>query len=611
MRFASLESVRQGAAAALRRFPFPLACAWAACVFFDIAIFTNGTRVVSAGLLLTLGIPLTFALTLLAERSPGSSPIARWLPQLVVLLGLALLIWTWPQWNGDVQFRRYLQLSLFAHAVVAFVPYIGRHEPNGFWQYNRTLLERFILASIFASVLSSGLTGAVFALRPLFGIPVSPKVFALITTAVWLIFHPWFFLANIPADLGALEERRDYPGTVKIFAQFILVPLVGIYQALLTAYLFKVVITQQWPKGLIGWLVSVEAVAGILAILLIHPVRDRAENLWVRTFARVFYLALLPSIAMMAVAIAKRVGQYGVTEDRYFVIVLTGWLAAISLYFIARRDGDIRWIPTSLAVVALGTFAGPWGAYTVSRSSQHARLMHLLEANGMWKDGRVVPATRELPFETRRDVSSLLQYLLNRHGSAGLRPELAATIAAADSGIPNPEHDTAFNRATRVATRMGFEFVNQWQTRGPESGTFSWERPWNETQGASRIGGYDYHTRIESSDVPFDAGSSALRLFCDTDKHRFILGREHERHQNAVPMGPIDTLATASIDSLISATHALRVPGNPLPHVDFGGSGARGTLYVSRLMGSLDPDFRVTGLSGDLYFSLALADSSR
>src|SRR5262249_14238003 len=81
MRFASLESVRQGAAAALRRFPFPLACAWAACVFFDIAIFTNGTRVVSAGLLLTLGIPLTFALTLLAERSPGGSPIARWLPQ--------------------------------------------------------------------------------------------------------------------------------------------------------------------------------------------------------------------------------------------------------------------------------------------------------------------------------------------------------------------------------------------------------------------------------------------------------------------------------------------------------------------------------------------------
>src|SRR5262249_8293042 len=155
----------------------------------------------------------------------------RWLPQLAVVLILAVLVWQWPSWSEAVQVRRYVQLSLFAHALVAFLPYLGVREPNGFWHYNRSLLERFILASIFSGVLDGGLLGAIGSLRPLFGIHVSPKVFELVITWVWLLFHPWFFLSGVPADLRALEERRDYPATVRIFAQFILVPLVVIYQA--------------------------------------------------------------------------------------------------------------------------------------------------------------------------------------------------------------------------------------------------------------------------------------------------------------------------------------------------------------------------------------------
>src|SRR5690349_12672044 len=152
MRMTSLESVRQSAAAAFRRFPAPLVCAWAACACFDIAIFSSKQRFFTAGLLLALGIPLTFAATLRRERSPRASFGLRWLPHLVILAVLAVLIAVWPRWTDAIQARRYAQLSLFAHALVAFFPYLGVREPNGFWQYNRALLERFILTSIFGGV---------------------------------------------------------------------------------------------------------------------------------------------------------------------------------------------------------------------------------------------------------------------------------------------------------------------------------------------------------------------------------------------------------------------------------------------------------------------------
>ena len=47
-----------------------------------------------------------------------------------------------------------------------------------------------------------------------------------------------------------------------------------------------------------------------------------AEHRWVRTYTRGFYVALLPAIVMLWLAIGKRVAQYGITERRYFLIVL-------------------------------------------------------------------------------------------------------------------------------------------------------------------------------------------------------------------------------------------------------------------------------------------------
>src|SRR5262245_23408400 len=572
VRFASLDSAISAAARAVGRFPLTLVCAWVACAFFDVVILANGEghdRLFYIGVVLTLGIPLCFALALLRERQPTASLAVRWLPQVGVLLALAVLAYLWPHWTGDIQWRRYFQLSLLAHALVAFLPYTTVREPNGFWQFNRTLLDRFILASIFSGVLLAGLEGALATLHPLFGIKVSGKAYGLLATWLAFGFHPWFFLAGIPADLAGLEERRDYPATVRVFAQLILVPLVAVYQALLTAYLVKVVITGDWPSGLIGWLVSAEAIAGILAILLVHPVRDLVENLWVRRFARGFYIALIPSIAMLAVSIAKRVGQYGVTEDRYFVIALTAWLGCIATFFIARRDGDIRWIPVTLALLALLTFGGPWGAYHVSLVSQRARFVRLLEQNGMWRHGKLEAPAREVPAAQRKQLSAALVYLLDHHGGKALVSVLGPTLAAADSGVKHPERSGGNVRAQLIASKLGFTFVGEYETVSDSLRAFFFNQEYVTRPAASPVDGLEYHVDVDYTGKAFHVGSRSLVLWCDDAGRRLLLVDDLGHEGRLPPMPPLDTLATAPLAPLVAAARATWAPDRPLPRVRF------------------------------------------
>src|SRR5262249_46851893 len=158
-----------------------------------------------------------------------------------------------------------------------------------------------------------------------------------------------------------------------------LVPLVSVYLVILTVYLGKVLITRDWPSGWIGWLVSGVGTAGILTLLLVHPVAQDPAEKWVAAFARSFWLAVLPAIVMLWLAIWQRVRQYGITEPRYFLVVLSLWLAGLAVYYSITRSRQIRTIPASLGAVALLTFAGPWGAYSVSVGSQVGRLRALLE----------------------------------------------------------------------------------------------------------------------------------------------------------------------------------------------------------------------------------------
>ncbi|MBK9320884.1 MAG: DUF4153 domain-containing protein [Bacteroidetes bacterium] len=111
-----------------------------------------------------------------------------------------------------------------------------------------------------------------------------------------------------------LEKENDYPNGLRIFTQFVLLPLVTIYLGILYVYELKILITMNWPRGWVSYLVIGFSTAGILALLLVWPLRNDDRYKWVKTFTRLFYIALLPLIALLFFSIYIRVKEYGITE---------------------------------------------------------------------------------------------------------------------------------------------------------------------------------------------------------------------------------------------------------------------------------------------------------
>ncbi|HOX24653.1 MAG TPA: DUF4153 domain-containing protein [Candidatus Krumholzibacteria bacterium] len=489
----SLRRIGESTRRSLRRFPLTLLSALvagiAAAAYVDDHDSTKLPRVLLAA---QLGIPLFLAASLLAERRarlglPAATGIvAR-------AIGAALLVAYYLMLPRDVdpaQMLRFTQLNVGLHLLVAVLPFARRGESNGMWQFNLALLLRFLTAAFFSAVLFAGLSVAIVALKTLLDIRIDDDVYLQLWCLIAFVFNTSYFLGGVPQDLAALDQKRDDPKVVRIFAQYILAPLVGVYLAILFVYLVKVVVTAEWPSGWIGYLVSCVAAAGLLSLLLLKPLSERPDNRWVRRYARTFHALMLPAVAMLALAIFKRTDQYGVTEPRYYLIVLTVWLAALTVAGCLRREVFLKAIPASLCALAFVTAFGPWGAFSVSRHGQLDRLDSLLAANARLAGGVLVASEAPISADDRREISAVLDYLFDHFGPAalggrvdgGLRDALAA-IAAGSA----PRRPPAGELTRAVTAQVNVPYIAGWDRLA--RGNYSFRRETGAE--AVAIRGYD------------------------------------------------------------------------------------------------------------------------
>ncbi|MEZ4584980.1 MAG: DUF4153 domain-containing protein [Gemmatimonadales bacterium] len=467
MRFPSIAALAARARHTAARFPLALLAGFVSAGAM-VAIIEGPERPWMSRLLFAgmLGLPSFSAVELGAARR-WYGPRGRWLLSLLVAAALVGFFLAARGWTDDLTVLRLLQLSLLAHLAIALVPFARSPSQVGFWQLNRLLLVRQLLGTFYTGVLWVGLAVALAAIDKLLGVSVPGETYPELGAILVFGFHPWFVLAGVPDDLDPLDRLDEYPAALKVFTQFVLLPLVTVYLTILTLYLGRVLVSQIWPSGWIGWLVSSVSVVGVLALLLLHPIRERVENRWVNGYGRWFFVAILPSLGMLLVAIAKRVGQYGFTEPRYFLLVLAIWMVGLALFYGFSGSRNIRIIPLSLAVVAALSAGGPWGAYAVSRRSQLARMGELLAANDMGIVGAPRPASTAIGDEDRRELSAVLTYLRRKHG----REAVARAVGVPDDSLglwPDPEFGLGegANAEYPAMTRLGLDYLDRWSGPG-------------------------------------------------------------------------------------------------------------------------------------------------
>jgi len=265
MRLPSIEQLGREGLRSASRFPLVLISATIAACAASLLPDSSIDHDALTGILYvaSLGIPLFLAIGLVAERREGSRGTV-WIAR-VVAIGLLVALYVGRlSWSQPVELLRYVQLSLAAHLLVAVAPYAVVREWNGFWQYNRSLLLRFLLAAVFTGVLYVGLTIALLAVDNLLGVDVDGETYFRLWCWIAFVFNTWFFISGVPDDPAELDRRTDYPAVLKVLSQYILSPLVTVYLLILTIYLGRIIVTRVWPSGWIGYLVSSVAAAGIL-----------------------------------------------------------------------------------------------------------------------------------------------------------------------------------------------------------------------------------------------------------------------------------------------------------------------------------------------------------
>lgn len=353
-----------------------------------------------------LSLTMLLAADLYAEVK-GFDTKRKWALRLLVLLICTGLYFTLHPIRFTADLYRVAFLSLAGHLLVAFAPFISRGNLNGFWQFNKALFLRFLTSGLYASVLFAGLAIALVSINGLFNVQINSSTYMRLLSVVFPGFMTVFFLAGVPQDFEALDEESFYPKGLKIFTQYVLIPLMTIYLLILLVYEVKIMINWQLPKGLVSSLILGYAIFGILSLLLIYPIRDKAGNGWIKLFSKFFYVMMIPLVILLLLAIWKRVGNYGITESRYVLMVLSLWLLFITGYFLLSKAQNIKLIPISLCILCALAVYGPQSASSVSKYAQISRLKKLFVSK-VQKD-----------IEQREEVVS---YLVERHGLTSLQP---------------------------------------------------------------------------------------------------------------------------------------------------------------------------------------------
>ncbi|WMJ81836.1 DUF4153 domain-containing protein [Clostridium sp. MB40-C1] len=463
----------------LKRFPVTISCS---SVLTIMLIFMSEKQNVLSNdiinnlrrinMTIALAIPLSLCIKLIIEKK---DEFKKGFKGILYLLGGLSLIFYYVIFLKElnmVSITRYMGISIFLYISFMYILWLGKKD--NYELYVIKVISGFFLTIIYSFVLFLGISAIIFSIDKLFYIHISGEFYYYMFLITTLVFALSLFLGKVPFKNNEFKVS-NYPKAFKILILYIVIPLISIYTIILYAYFAKIIITMKWPIGLVSHLVLWYSLISVGVIFFISPIRS--ESTLARKFLLWFPKIILPLMAMMFCSIGIRIKAYGLTERRYFVVVLGLWLLGIMIYFsINNKKLKNIIIPISLSIIVLNSVIGPFSSYSLSKYSQNKRLEKILLRNNMLKDKKTIISNKNISQNDKIQISMILKYFKDNHSLENVKY------------LPSKFH---INDMKDV---LGFEFTSI----GTDIGNDYIYYNSNSFQKPVKVNGYDYLFNIMS-----------------------------------------------------------------------------------------------------------------
>ena len=219
---------------------------------------------------------------------------------------------------------KFIYTTIFLSIFVA--PFFKQKNENGFWVFLMNNAKAAVVATAISVVLIAAIDGLLFGFFNLFDIKISGRPFAYSAIISLCTIFPILFFSGIPSIDDCLQETPALNKFQTSTNKFIFLPVVSLYILLLYAYIAKIIIQWEMPKGMVSYLVSASMLLMLLRVTQMLPERINPKPSFEKKLLKILPAACIPLVILMSVGILRRISDYGISEDRYYI-------AAINIFY--------------------------------------------------------------------------------------------------------------------------------------------------------------------------------------------------------------------------------------------------------------------------------------
>lgn len=352
-----LRWLREGAVRVVRSYPVETLLALYACIR---CLLTYELDWSEEELFNRLGlVPLFFALALAVNNLAGRGPWRKvywvvWAPIVPLTFWSGL-----GDWIESASFR----ISLGILAPLLLLLSLRAVRNDRFVNGALVWLRSGALALLFANVALGLFYAILYSATYIFGLDGAwiEHVAVWAVTICETLAVPLLFL--MMADRWRDAELRG-SRILEMLLNYIVTPALLIYAAILYLYMAKILVTWTLPEGGVAYLVF----GFTMTVLLVKALRQQLARRIGDWFYDRLSLLSLPIVALFWVGVARRVGEYGLTDSRIYLLVCGSVMTVCILLFLSRRTGRYLWV----VLASMAAFASV--AYIPALSPRQAAL---------------------------------------------------------------------------------------------------------------------------------------------------------------------------------------------------------------------------------------------